>query len=593
MGVISANRRYGAVFFVLCVLVVAWQCLVVALITYLGGLGQLLHRYHAVMVSLANALLLLSPYWLLRRRWRWLVWIPLVLLTLWSLMQLWYYCSYDDLMPLTAFTMTNNVDSTLVQSAVALMSWHDLLIVVPLLLLVVVCLLQRRVPRWESRREGGRLKPFLLTLAACAVCLVGYYHPHDTMPLKVQLQHNFSNRSYFAANGLIPYGIFSLHDALISYSVTDENRAEISRFLAEECPQYTDNSHGGTRRNLVLIIVESLHSWPIGMTVDGREVTPTFNRLVASDSVIYAPHMMFQTSHGHSSDAFFMYNTGLLPLADAAVVVNHGNGPYPSLADAMPGYDRRMAICTMDGNWNQAVTTRACGFDTLYSRRHLEASGALSRHGNIDDAALTDYCGNLLSQMHEPFFLEMITMTMHLPYTDDKLPASWITRSDTLTAEARNYLNCVHVTDSCLGAFFNELHVKGLAGNTVVAIMSDHTQMYLNRIEGRPDSVMTSNDWGIPCLIVGADTTLRYEPTIGQIDVYPTLMDVMGINEYYWKGLGHSILRYPVASAILPRNMSVIGEENALTQQQLDAWQISRWLIFDAPNWFGDKKKNK
>ena len=60
-------------FYVLCVAFVAWQCFMVALDTQLGGLGQLFHNWHVVAISLANALLLLSPYWLLRRRWRWLV----------------------------------------------------------------------------------------------------------------------------------------------------------------------------------------------------------------------------------------------------------------------------------------------------------------------------------------------------------------------------------------------------------------------------------------------------------------------------------------------------------------------------------------
>ena len=82
-------------------------------------------------------------------------------------------------------------------------------------------------------------------------------------------------------------------------------------------------------------------------------------------------------------------------------------------------------------------------------------------------------------------------------------------------------------------------------------------------------------------IIAGADTTMRYEPVIGQVDVFPTLLDVMGANTYHWKGLGHSILRYPVTSAIQPRNMSVIGDSSALTPYQRKAWDIGRLLIFD------------
>ena len=562
-------------FYVLCVLVVAWQCFMVALDTQLGGLGQLFHNWHVVAISLANALLLLAPYWLLRRRWRWLVWIPLTLLTVWCLMQVCYCRAYDDLMPWQSLTLTQNVNSTLAATSLSLLRWQDLLILVPFLLLVVVCLLGRR-----TREDGERIRPFLLSLAGCLLLsLAGYLVKGENY--EKRFLHNFSNRGYFAQNGMIPYGAFSLYQALFNnHKVTDEERAMVDRFLAEDCPNYTDNSCSADgRRNLVLIIVESLHTWPIGMQVDGREVTPVMNSLVAGDSVIYAPHVLFQTSHGHSSDAHFIYNTGLLPLRDGVVAVHHGDGPYPTLAAALPGYDCREIICTPGVNWNQNVTARTYGFDTLYTREHLAA--ALKRQGNIDDAALMDYAGGLLPSLHQPFFLEMVTMTMHAPYTDGKLPPSWITASDTLNAEARGYLNCVHLTDSCIGMFINDLQRYGLAGNTVLAIVSDHTQLYRNRVMGISDYDAVPDDWGIPLIIAGCDTTLRYDAVIGQVDVYPTLLDVMGANAYPWKGLGHSILRYPVAGAIQPRNMSVIGDSTALTPQQRKAWDISRLLIFD------------
>ncbi len=562
-------------FYVLCVLVVAWQCFMVALDTQLGGLGQLFHNWHVVAISLANALLLLSPYWLLRRRWRWLVWIPLTLLTVWCLMQVCYCRAYDDLMPWQSLTLTQNVNSTLAATTLSLLRWQDLLILVPYLLLVAVCLLGRR-----TREDGERIRPFLLSLAGCLLLsLAGYLVKGENY--EKRFLHNFSNRGYFAQNGMIPYGAFSLYQALFNnHKVTDEERAMVDRFLAEDCPNYTDNPYSADGRcNLVLIIVESLHTWPIGMQVDGREVTPVMNSLVAGDSVIYAPHVLFQTSHGHSSDAHFIYNTGLLPLRDGVVAVHHGDGPYPTLAAALPGYDCREIICTPGVNWNQNVTARTYGFDTLYTREHLAA--ALKRQGNIDDAALIDFVGGLLPSLHQPFFLEMVTMTMHAPYTDGKLPPSWITASDTLNAEARGYLNCVHLTDSCIGVFINDLQRHGLAGNTVLAIVSDHTQLYRNRVMGISDYDAVPDDWGIPLIIAGCDTTLRYDAVIGQVDVYPTLLDVMGANAYPWKGLGHSILRYPVAGAIQPRNMSVIGDSTALTPQQRKAWDISRLLIFD------------
>ena len=266
------------------------------------------------------------------------------------------------------------------------------------------------------------------------------------------------------------------------------------------------------------------------------------------------------------------------------VAVHHGDGPYPSLAAALAGYDCREIICTPGVNWNQNVTAHTYGFDTLYMRDDL--TDALGRHADIDDAALTDFTARLLPSLRQPFFLELVTMTMHTPYTDNKLRPSWITRSDTLTAEARGYLNCVNVTDSCLGALIDDIRRLGLANNTLLVIVSDHTQVYYNRVVGRSDYEFVPDDWGIPMIIAGCDTTFRHDAVIGQVDVYPTLLDVMGANAYPWKGMGHSILRYPVRSAVQPRNMSVIGDSTALTPLQRRAWDISRLLIFDRKSCF-------
>ncbi len=558
--------------------------------SFLSLLDGSLHGFgmHKVMMmSLANALLLLSPYWLLKRRWRWLVWIPMTLLTVWAVGQLCYCRAYDDLMPWQSLTLTDNVNTTLMNSTLSLMRWHDLLIVVPFLLLVVACLLGRRV----KGDRGYHVKPFLVTLLAClGAALVGYGTIGENY--EKRYLHNFSNKGYFIQNGLIPYGIYSLYQTFVmNHSLTDEERAMVQRFLQEECPHYSDNAYCAVpQRNLVLIIVESLHTWPIGMVVDGREVTPVLNGLVKSDGTIYAPHVLFQTSHGHSSDAHFIYNTGLAPLRDGAVAVNYGDGPYPSLAEALEGYDCREVICTPGMNWNQTMTSRTYGFEVLYTRDDLNAAGALARHNNIDDAALTDFAATLLPQLRQPFFLEMVTMTMHVPFTNGKSRPSWITASDTLNVEARDYLNCVNITDSCIGAFIQGLQRLDLLDNTVVAIVSDHTQIYLNRVQGKTDYEWTEDDWGIPLIIAGCDTTLRYEPVIGQIDVFPTMLDVMGANAYPWKGLGHSILRYPITGAVQPRNMSVIGDSASVyTRHQRQVWDISRMLIFDRNNQWNEK----
>ena len=50
---------------------------------------------------------------------------------------------------------------------------------------------------------------------------------------------------------------------------------------------------------------------------------------------------------------------------------------------------------------------------------------------------------------------------------------------------------------------------------------------------------------------------------MGQIDIYPTLLDAMGLNDYSWRGMGHSILQYPVSSAVHWDKKSIYGNSDS------------------------------
>ena len=71
------------------------------------------------------------------------------------------------------------------------------------------------------------------------------------------------------------------------------------------------------------------------------------------------------------------------------------------------------------------------------------------------------------------------------------------------------------------------------------------------------------------------------------LDIYPTILDIMGCNDYYWKGLGHSIFRNPQPDCAT----HCVGMEAGNTQSPLldyyrRAWDISTLII--RGNYFKD-----
>lgn len=84
--------------------------------------------------------------------------------------------------------------------------------------------------------------------------------------------------------------------------------------------------------NLVFLIVESLPYRAV--TLNDSILTPTLCNLVNDSSVITLPCKVL-TRYGRSSDAQFMYNTGLLPLRTEPLVASYAHNNYPSLAKAL------------------------------------------------------------------------------------------------------------------------------------------------------------------------------------------------------------------------------------------------------------------
>lgn len=130
---------------------------------------------------------------------------------------------------------------------------------------------------------------------------------------------------------------------------------------------------------------------------------------------------------------------------------------------------------------------------------------------------------------------------MHYPYDELRIPSTEISQSQMYTAEIRNYLETVHYCDDAIGKFIQELKQKGIYENSVIAIISDHNEIDKNQVEDRRE--VFPEDKEIAMIVLNAPQKLQCDTLIEQIDVYPTLLDLMGVNHYDWKGLGYSIFR--------------------------------------------------
>ena len=289
------------------------------------------------------------------------------------------------------------------------------------------------------------------------------------------------------------------------------------------------------KKNLILILVESLQSWPINLLVDGKEITPYMNSLTKEDDVLYFSKVLPQVKGGRSADAQLLLNTGLLPIETGATASLYGTHEYPSLPKALAvhGYTSMSFLCDNKAYWNQEATTKSYGFEKLYDRM---AKGAPMVRA---DENLFKYSIPVLEKEQQPFYAQLVTMSGH-----DAIKTDFQSQFDNLELEdilVKYNLIITEYVDRCIGEFIKALKKDGLYEKSIIVITGDHDTISYNRYEGREKCELS--DRYVPLFMLNAPLKTECDKVIGQSDIYPSLLDVMGVEDYYFRGLGESVFR--------------------------------------------------
>lgn len=543
--------------------------------------------------SLADAILLMAPCWVIKHR-RTYTFIILWLATLWSVAQLLYYPTYRDVMPFSSFLLVQNVSGTLIKSTLGAVTKKTLFLL--LLPLALHCynwfVLRRRETDSKPKRHWWMLLlsivVFVVIRLTITTCIFLTYRSHYSS-LEDTFKTYYStlggrHLNYVKHNGVMSYAFYCFLSNFNS-KVSDEDIKRAQGFISQQCPTYTDNSFatGIERPNLIFIMVESLNAWAVNLKIDGQEVTPTLNALAADTANIVCLNVITQAKNGRSSDGKFMYQTGLLPLLDKSVAMEFSDRSFPSITRALKkrGY-QSVEICGDEGGlWNVEAMSQGYGFDTLMHQSEL--FDQLEANDWHSDKVIMEQAVQYLPKLRKNFVAQLFTGVMHSPYNDVFKPATWISSSKQYTPSVRNYLEKTHYFDTQLAAFLDNMKKCGLYDKCVFVIASDHSEPVDDDPKGRP--ALSRNGDECVLIVLNAKQGALIKGPVGQIDVYPTILDVMGLNDYTWKGLGHSLLRNDISSvAISPDE---VRGTSALLPSQQQAWDVSNILI--RANWF--KKK--
>ena len=314
-------------------------------------------------------------------------------------------------------------------------------------------------------------------------------------------------------------------------------------------------SNAPASKNLIFILVESYLSLATELDINGKKVMPFLYSLSNKPNVYYNGHMHSNITLGQSSDGQFIYMTGLLPLRSILTISKAKNVILPGfpkiIADHNPKVNSHMVIPTMPSLWEQEAMCKAYGFHSLYSSFDYDDN----KRSHLTDEEMFNLSTKIDKVSSQPFFSVLLTMAMHSPYNHEYDQSFHITKYD----EAMNYyLNACHYTDKQIEKYFEHLKKSGLYDNSIIIIASDHQAL---------EKFVNVEQYGfnrnLPFFIINSnfDNKCYWDGECNQIDVFPTILDIMGINSS-WRGIGQSLL-----SSTYKNNLND------------DSWNISEWII--------------
>jgi phosphoglycerol transferase MdoB-like AlkP superfamily enzyme len=492
------------------------------------------------------------------RRWRvWLEWTLVLIAAVVLLSDLLYVRFFGDMISIAAISASGQAGDVW-SSVASLFSWGDLLWIVGLPLGILLCRAVLREPeapsplRWTTR--GAVSLAAVIIVAAAGSNASASDLAHDNSLTQV-----FRNVWLVREVGPLGFHVFDAwreaRDRMLQPKLTAAQRAEVRRWFESRANRRAGVGpwFGAARgMNVLIIQVESMQRFVIGLQVNGQEITPNLNRW--RREALWFSNVTDQTNQGRTSDAEFTTMASLLPLPSGAMSFRHGSNHYTALPSVLAdhGYSTLSAI-PFDGSfWNRLITHPQYGITTNLFDDDFQPGERVG--WGLNDRDFFKQMGPRIAALHQPFFTWLITLSLHHPFTSFPDNLKTLKLGPWEGTAFGNYLHGIHFFDEAFGELEATLKKQGLFDHTVIVVYGDHDaglphDPRFARMVGIPDrSPGLSPSDGVPLFIrVPGTAALEGERTLpaGLTDVAPTVLALTGIDPAGLPYVGRNLLGEP------------------------------------------------
>lgn len=506
-------------------------------------------------------LLLLAPYRYFRA-WRTELFVMLLLDAL-LVANLMYSRTYYTAIPLSSYALSGNL-ADFTASVYDSFRWYDVLF--------FLSTFSAAPSIRQMAAYGRRIHRYCYegVLGACVLVL------GVTLSLKGGFKEAYTRirqDAYLCASTTNMYTLFGdlCYDLLDrKQEPTPQEEREIREWLDRKPRHRPLASPVAERKNCIIILAESLESWVLEKKVEGQEITPCLNRLVRDSTTLYAPHVLTQVKGGRSIDAQLLLCAGMLPINSGTYSSLYPDNTYATLQKALRRkYGTRNYLLTIDkvSTWNQGVIAGSFGIDTIIAYHDFELKEAFGTHRRTGDGSFLEQSAQKIKEKkiweEGNVYMQLVTYSGHAPFIlPDELKE--VRFSPAVPQKMNDYMTVAHYTDKAVGRFVEYLKTLPQYAETLIVITGDHEGLAAYRkelCESPAGKGVVSDKCFTPFIVVNSPVGMRYEKVMGQIDMYPTLLNLLRLDDYGWTGLGQSILDPRKKGFAVSPQMEVVGEK--------------------------------
>ncbi|ROX75777.1 LTA synthase family protein [Enterococcus faecium] len=482
-----------------------------------------------------------------------------ILNTLLLYLNIIFYREFTDFITVKSVLGFSKVSQGLSGSSFSLMKPHDVLYWLDIATFIglLVWLTIKKIP---IKSQPGS-KP----MAIAVTCLSGLIFSGNlalSEANRPQLLQRTFDRSYIVK--YLGIDAYTIYDG-IKTGMTSSVRAHASSNGIDEVLDYTKKHYAEPNpetfgiakgKNVIVLHLESFQQFLINMKVDGQEVTPFLNSIFQNQATISFDNFFHEVGQGKTSDAENMLETGTFGLPQGSLFTELGSDNVFQAAPAILGQKQGYTSAVFHGNvasfWNRDHVYKNLGYDNFFDRSYFDESDETLGYGILDKDLFSE-SAQYLEHLQQPFYTKFLSVTNHTPYyTDDKnfdFPSL-----NTGNSTVDNYVRTAHYLDQSLEQFFTYLKKSGIYQNSIFVIYGDHfgisntdNKDLASALGKDPD---TWNEFDnaqmqrVPLMIHMPGYTkgsVNHEYG-GEIDVLPTLLHLLGIDDKDYLHFGTDLL---------------------------------------------------